>query len=705
MQFCLRNSVNTARPRLAVLIFVGAFVGLSVAPPALAQFEKLAQFGKKGKQDPAAEEKLPPGMTMSKTQAIAALINALAVNQSDAARETLEQIVVGKTSFGAHSKQAAETALVALAMRQSPDASAFLLRLLAEPDDKIRPADSDYPAAAVRYDAARVGCRVGSAELRVGLAKWHDRATPEVRSVIETTLNTPSAANLSAQIVLLRSRSLPDAIRTNLQKLVLDQNAAALKQALKIAGETPAQDAPPTVGLGALPGLGNPATGRPPAAPALAAAQNPVAVALDISEKALNAKPADPAAVARELWQNEFVEAVAALLATQKTNPKQMLAAIGSIPLKTARERLRDYLLMKSPREVGALEQPAAVAGAPAGRGINGGMGMGGMPAGGGAGRGQGSKGGSGRPAGMTAHSQIYAVGADWLDPGTVVVLKTLPYKDRPKTKHRAPSPGGGSKRSPLAEKRAEEAAEKQKQTEAQYEWRDTIENFVSHWDERLSEVAVASEGAAKNKDATADAKEEKTPAADKSKGGSTKSGKGSDSASKKSARTSEKKDASESKSKGGPAAPTPAVTLPFSLRPGEKITKEFHLRWPEDLPPNLAGAFSEPLVIHYVQLEGTDDVNRTATFYKSALSKGTGTKSATHDIESGKWVDILQRDLNGQRTRSIDVLVARQPPEPDAKKSKIEELTIQVLMVEVESFGPEPKETEKKEQAKSDSP
>ena len=112
MQFCLRNSVNTAGPRLAVLIFVGAFVGLSIVPPAL------AQFGKKGKKDPAAaaapaaEEKLPPGMTMSKTQAIAALINALAVNQSEAARETLEQIVVGKTSFGAHSKQAAETALV-----------------------------------------------------------------------------------------------------------------------------------------------------------------------------------------------------------------------------------------------------------------------------------------------------------------------------------------------------------------------------------------------------------------------------------------------------------------------------------------------------------------------------------------------------------------------------------------------------------------
>ena len=40
-----------------------------------------------------------------------------------------------------------------------------------------------------------------------------------------------------------------------------------------------------------------------------------------------------------------------------------------------------------------------------------------------------------------------------------------------------------------------------------------------------------------------------------------------------------------------------------------------------------------------------------------------------------------------------------------DAKRSRLEELTIQVLMVEVESFVPEAKPAEKKEQAKSDSP
>ncbi len=291
------------------------------------------------------------------------------------------------------------------------------------------------------------------------------------------------------------------------------------------------------------------------------------------------------------------------------------------------------------------------------------------------------------------------------------MVLKTLPYKDRPKTRHRTPTAGGGSKRNAAAEKRAEELAEKQKKEETQYEWRDTIERFVSHWDDRLGEAAESKEAAGTDKDADAgkekaDAKEAKGKSGEKSKGGASRSTKMADAGAKKSTRSAEKKDESESKAKGA-GAPTPAVALPFALRPGEKITKEFHLRWPEDLPANMTAAVTEPLVIHYVQLEGTDDINRTATFYRSSLSKGSGSKSqaATHDLESGKWVDILQRDLNGQRTRSLDVLITRQPPDPEAKKSKIEELTIQVLMVEVESFEPEAKQPEKKEQVKADRP
>ena len=751
MRFCSRTlPAGLSRRRLATSIFAAALLVQFVASPACAQLLRGRGQKRGGPADAppveaaAPKEKVPP---MSKTQAIMALINALRANQSDAAREALEQIVLGKMKFGGHDQQAAETALVALVMR--PDSPKSILKLLAEPDDKIRPDDKNYPAATVKFDAVRIAGRVGSPELRLGVAKLYDQSSPEIRRAIEMALSRPSPASFSAQVALVRSRTTPDQFKATLRKLILDQNASALKQALKIESAAPAKD--PSAALAAqllgqfgkfggggtpgpsLPGTpagvphgaqnSNPPVGAPAAA--AAAAQNPVGFILDAAEKALDAKPVDAAVVARELWQSEFVEALAAQLASEKANAQSILTGVGSIPLKSAHERMRDYLQGKGPQELGQLEKPkpptppgggSGVAGAGAGApGYNGGLlGGGGL---GRAGRGMPGGAGGGKPGGAaTTQEPAYLVGSEWLDPGTVVVLKTLTYKDRPKTRHRTPtsSPPNG-RRSAAAEKKAEEAAEKAKQAEASYEWRDTIEKFVSHWDDRLSAVAEKHEAAETDNGATgdkvkADAKAQKDETENKSKTGSKKSGTPSDSASKKTARGSDSKSSSDSKSKGPSSAPTSAVPVPFALRPGEQITKEFHLHWPDDLPSNLSAAVSEPLVVHYLRLEANDDMNRTATYYRSALAKAPGTRalSTTHDVADGKWVDILQRDLTGKRIRSLDILITREPGDPDAKKSKTEDLTIQVLMVEVESFEPEPKGTdkaEKKEQAKSDSP
>jgi hypothetical protein len=731
MRFCSRSFLDgAARRRLAMTMFVGAFLVVCTAPPASAQMRMRGKGKDKPPATPAApaEEVVPAGMTMSKTQALAGLIQSLALNQSDKARETLEQIVLGKIKFGGHSKQAAESALAALAMRPSPDAVAFLLRLMSEADEKVRPGDADYPAAAVRYDTVRLAGRVGSPELRVGVAKLYDRAPPEIRTAIEAALGKPSPANFTAQVVLLRSRTISDDFRTTLRKLIVEQNAAALKQALKIAGEAATKATPPAglagllgqfgglAGAGAPPGTGAgmPTLGKSPgSAPAPSAANasvlNPTAMVLEVVEKMINSQPVDPAVVGRELWQSEFVEALAAQLSKDKRSTEQVLTGLGSIPLKSARERLRDYLLKRSPQDLGQLER-AMPAGPPAG-------GAPGSPVLGGRGMGAGGVGGTGRRAGgktmgVSPSQAAYVVGSDWLDPGTVIVLKSLGYKDRPKGKHRSVTPPSNVKRSPAAEKRAEDAADRAKQAEAQFEWRDTTEKFLSHWDERLSAVAETHEAPAADSDAAGtkdksgakDKKDQATDKTDQSKAGSTKSTKEPDSGSKKTARVAESKSSSDSKTKvSGPAT---SVPVPFALRPGEQITKEFHLRWPEDLPSNLTAVVSEPLVVHYVELEATDDINKATTYYRGALAKGTGTKvvSATHDIAEGKWVDILQHDLNGQRTRSLDILITRKA-DADAKRSRLEELTIQVLMVEVESFVPEAKSAEKKEQAKSDSP
>jgi hypothetical protein len=905
------GSRKLGSPRHVALSIVIAAVSLSVVTSE-SSAQGMRHRGPKGAKGaagetpdtPAAEK--PPGAPLTKTQTLFSLIMGLTVNPSDAARDTLQQIIEGKISFGAHDKQAVQTAITGLAMRPGSDGGALVLKIAAEPDTQLRPNDKTYPAAAVRYDAVRILGRIGSPEIRLDLAKLHDLTTPEIRTAIEAALMKPSPANFAAQVVLVRSRLLPETMRYDLQKLILEQNTAALKQGLKLTGETPSVaaaglapaalvallqkiaasggtgDANPLAALQALPAVPTAPGGQsglPPAglqgAPSRAVAaealQNPVALVLEFTEKVFNGVPIDPGTVAHQLWQGAFVETLPPKL-MKGPNGDQVLAAVGSIPVKAARERLRDYLEDKSPSELGKLEaaipklapvqhdKPAdtpkrgrksggigaggigngaaqggmgqAGLGQPGmgqnglnpgmqqggmgqpGMGMNqggipqngvpqngmpqngmpqgstvpgmvqlpggalvpsssipgatlpggiplggfgnnnngnmqqngqqqngqngmgqngmgqngmgqgmaqngngqggfGGFGAGGMqngtgnglgngaPASGGkgpGGGGMGRLGGTGRQA-QPAASQgpVYAIGKDWLDPGAVVALKLLTYKDRPKKYHPPTPPGAGQqgRRSPAAEKRAEEAAEKLRQTDMQYLWRDTIARFVSHWDDRLAEVAQApAEGAADSETSDAPAK------ADSAK---SKTGAGAASTKSKSA---EAKVSHPPKSKG--AAPTASVAIPFLLRQGEHITKEFHLRWPEDLPASLTSAVSEPLVVHYIALEGSDELNRTATFYRSCLSKGshTHTKSETHELDEGKWVDIMQRDPGAHRLRSVDILIRRQAPDPEVKHPKTEELSIQILMVEVESFGPEPKSTEKeKEQAKSDTP
>jgi hypothetical protein len=684
-----------------------------------------AQMGRRGKGPaqpaPAAP---PPGPTLTKSQAVSALIGALAVNRTDEARDTLEQIVTGKMSFGAHNRQATQMALLTLVMR--PGGDTVLLRLFSEPDDKLRPGDKDYPASAVRGDAARLLGKVGSPEMRLGLAKLHDQASPEVRTAIESALTSPTSPNFAAQTVLVGSASLPDPLKVSLKKIILDQNAAALKQALKITSDSPSAGQPPAAtgglpmgggfagprGIGAPGPAGGPglpagvprAPGKPggpgavgPAYAAKPASQDPVAMLLDMQEKMLNAKPVDPAAVARVLWQPQFVEALAAQLSTVAGSPEQLLTALGSIPLKPARERLRDYLKDKNPQELGKAERAAVAIPAPGNAASMFGKGRGGN-------RNAGGGPGAGRSMASVPQGPVFVIGTEWLDPGAVTVLKSLSYKDRPKNKRKATPNNPGGKRSALAEKRAEERMEKEKLAESQYEWRDAIERFVRRWDDRLSAVAEKRESPDAETETAKEPGVKKEKSAAKSRtGGSAKGSKSGDAADKKATRGAESKSGSDPRAKASGAAPVASVPLPFALRPGEHITKEFHLRWPEDLPSDLTGSVSDPLVVHYVQLQGTDEINRTAAFYRSATHGPGRVQSATREIPDGKWVDIMQRDATANRTRSIDVLITRDAGEPDSKRLKTEELTIQVLMVEVESFEPEPKsgETDKTEKEK----
>ncbi len=181
----------------------------------------------------------PAGLptTLTKTIAVNSIIGALAINQSPAAEKSLERIVTGEVAFGGHGRQAAQLALLVLALQPTPASEAFLLRIFTDPDNVVRVGDQAvYRAVDLRIDAAHVLAKVGSPKLRLELAKLYTQSsTPlEVRGAIEDVVRSPSSANFQAQVEVIQSAEAPDALKTALQKILIEKNAAAVKTALHL---------------------------------------------------------------------------------------------------------------------------------------------------------------------------------------------------------------------------------------------------------------------------------------------------------------------------------------------------------------------------------------------------------------------------------------------------------------------------------------
>ncbi len=140
MRFGWRNLADGGLGhRWALSAFIATLLALWVAGSASAQMRmRKRDKGKGAPADAPVAEAKPPGPPLTKTQAVFSLVQALAVNQSDAALKPLEAIVEGKITFGGHNQQAAEMALVALTMRQSPTADAYLVKLISTPDETLR---------------------------------------------------------------------------------------------------------------------------------------------------------------------------------------------------------------------------------------------------------------------------------------------------------------------------------------------------------------------------------------------------------------------------------------------------------------------------------------------------------------------------------------------------------------------------------------
>ncbi len=224
----------------------------------------------------------------------------------------------------------------------------------------------------------------------------------------------------------------------------------------------------------------------------------------------------------------------------------------------------------------------------------------------------------------------------------------------------------------------AQERAEKQKALESTYEWREAIEKAIRQWDERLSAVAESPSESGGTGDNAANSDE-------KPKAANTKSAKAQ---AKESSKTS-KAEGAGIKTTAGATAPVPSVAMPLTMHAGGTIAKEYHLRWPQDVASSFGSDLPESLVVDYVRLQGAGEFGKALTHYRGAIAaiQGAKPKIFRRTIEGGTWLDAIQHDETGHRTRSIDVLVTHEPTEDEnGKKSKEEALTIEIVLVEIET-------------------
>jgi hypothetical protein len=735
-------------------VSLGRLVVVAVAGLALSNVAagKRNLGGGKQAAAPAATAAGAPAIptTLTKSLAIDGLVEGLFANGSPAAEKTLEQMVTGEIAFGGHARQAAQKAMVKLALRSAmqpwPEADAFLARIFSDPDESIRPGDQGaYPAADLRNDTALVLARIGSPGVRLALAKIYTQPStqPATRASIEQVIRARSAANFAAQVEVFRGADTPELLKSALQRLLIRQNEAAVKAALKLqtedkgkpaagagnpftpmAGSTKSKSSAPASGGGLFDAVGK-LFGGGAAAPSPFGAMGSISPAdlkeistnvqkrleagiakgrrsgggalpgispdvmlVEVFGEIQNRQPNDLGLVAKSLWNAEFVESIAKDLSESKGDAVPIINALASLPIKTAREKLKEILhkqRTQGPEELAKMEKVAgaetpAAAATPAGPGNRRGRNKkeGASPTMPGA--------GGGMRLGMGAQNQANAkklevveFGTDWYDPGSLAVLKSVvTYNERPPEKptHHMTARPQQRRMSASMEKKMQEKAEKQKALDATYDWRDAIEKAVRQWDERLAAVAEEPPSAGDK------------PAGDKPAGDDDKS----DSAAKPgSSSASSLSKSSVTKAPAVALPPSPAVKMPFALYAGETIAKEYHQRWPQDLSATLGNSAptAEPLSVDYLRLEEKGQSAKTLTHYKNALDTLAGTKPKVtrRKLENGVWLDALQKDETNHRTRSIDVIVTKEQSDDD-KKSGDSQVTVEILLVEIETPG-----------------
>jgi hypothetical protein len=243
-------------------------------------------------------------------------------------------------------------------------------------------------------------------------------------------------------------------------------------------------------------------------------------------------------------------------------------------------------------------------------------------------------------------------------DPGTLFVVKRSPRMEKPVEKPKkegddAPAqPRQSRNRSgrPVDEKKEKERKEKkEKEEKAHYEWMAASEEFAHALSDRF--YAAAQAGGGQQHKITQETSETPTTVASK---------------------------------KLEPVH----LRFPLKLHEGARITAEYHVCLPEDLPEGLKGVKTLPLIVHYVRMEDVSSFPKVNSTYLAQL------KGVSSHVRSGsRWLDWTGPGVANGMSRTVDVFIKRNgeaAAPAEGGKAKADDaipIVTEILVIEVPAF------------------
>ncbi len=284
-------------------------------------------------------------------------------------------------------------------------------------------------------------------------------------------------------------------------------------------------------------------------------------------------------------------------------------------------------------------------------------------------------------------------------DPGLLMLVKRIPRKEEPpKQKPRTKRGENAAKQKAGGTGKKERWSEKEEKM--RYAWMKATEDFVRSLNARFYAAAQAGAGRDHLISRTAAARKAATPGAPISTVSATKAPAGAPAATP-SAETA-----------GTNAVASRAGTFPLELHDDAHIVAEYHMCWPDDLPKRLHSTAVTPLAVHYVRMEDTASLHKLNTHYFKQL-KGVTSRPRPY----GRWMDWMGQGVVHGQDRTVDVIFTRHDApaeeaveEDDSEEAKaaarrdlekVEELTIEILVVEIPEYRNPVTEEEAAEKSK----